>query len=66
MKGLLLAMALLGGAFYFIHQNNPANGKTGQVYASATGEAIEATTSNYDFMVTHNEAPVLAYFWAPW
>jgi len=63
MKGLLLSILLLGGAFYMISKSAP-NGR-GEFFASATGEAIEVTAANYDFKVTHSEAPVLAYFWSP-
>ena len=63
MKGFLLALALLGGAFYFIHDSAP-KGK-GEYFASATGEAIEITPANYEFKVAASEAPVLAYYWSP-
>ena len=65
MKGFLLAVALIGGAVYWINQSSPKPGAA-KFYESATGQAIEVTSSNVDWTVTHNEAPVLAYFWAPW
>ena len=63
MKGLLLSMLLLGGAFYLISESAPKG--SGEFFASASGEAIEVTAANYAYKVTHNEAPVLAYFWSP-
>ena len=65
MKGFLLAVALIGGAFYLIHSSGSSKG-AGKFYESANGVPIEVTPSNVDWTVTHNEAPVLAYFWAPW
>lgn len=65
MKGFLLAVVLLGGVFYLIRQSEPKLG-SGEFYESATGMAVEVTPSNADWVVTHNDAPVLAYFWAPW
>ncbi len=63
MKGLLLSILLLGGAFYLISESAP-KGK-GEFFASATGEVIEVTAANYAYEVKHNEAPLLAYYWSP-
>jgi thioredoxin-like negative regulator of GroEL len=65
MKGFLIAVVLIGGAFYWLEKGGSANGGGGS-YASATGVAVEVTPDNFDYTVTHNEAPVLAYFWASW
>ena len=64
MKGFLLSILVLVAAFYFIHQSDSKGG--GEYYAAATGQAFEVTAETYDHMVTHSEAPVLAYYWAPW
>lgn len=61
-----MAMSILGVVFYFVHQSDPANGKAGQNYATASGHAVTVTPSNFDLTVVSNPAPVLAYFWAPW
>lgn len=66
MKGFLLALALLSGVFYLVYKSNPANAGGGQLYGSATGEPIDVTPGNFDYAVAQNQAPVLAYFWAPW
>ena len=63
MKGLLLSALLLGAAFYLISESAPK--AKGQFFASASGEAIEITAANFDYEVTHSEAPVLAYYWSP-
>ena len=63
MKGFLLSVLLLGAGFYFISASAP-KGK-GAFFASATGQAIEVTAANFDYAVTHSEAPVLAYYWSP-
>ncbi|MFT5110536.1 MAG: thioredoxin-like negative regulator of GroEL [Verrucomicrobiales bacterium] len=65
MKGFLLSIAILGGVFYFLNEGSSSS-DAGKVYASATGAAVEVTPSNADYMVAHAEAPVIAYFWAPW
>ena len=63
MKGLFVALVLIGGAFYFIHGSSPSG--PAQEYASATGEAIEITAENYEYKVKYSDAPMLAYYWSP-
>ena len=58
-------MALIGGAVYLLDQIDSADASGGN-YPSADGEVVEVTPANFDYTVTHNEAPVLAYFWATW
>ena len=65
MKGFLLAVALLGGVVYLIHQSDPAEA-SGASYATANGVPMTVTADTFDHDVKHNEAPVLAYFWATW
>ena len=65
MKGFFIAVALIGGAFYWLENGGSATGG-GAPYASATGVPVQVTPQNFDYTVTHNEAPVLAYFWAGW
>jgi len=61
-KGFLLAVAAIGGIFYFLTQSDPAS-KGG----SGAGEGIiEISPANYDLLVGNNSEPVLAYFWAEW
>ncbi len=66
MKGFLLSVAILGGVFYFLVHEGNSSSDAGKVYASATGQVVAITPGNADYMVSHSEAPVIAYFWAPW
>lgn len=62
-KGLVIALAAIGGLFYVLYQSDPAVSRG--VKGSGKG-IVEITPSNFEHEVMGSSRPVLAYFWASW